>query len=315
MLRKALSITGTVALDDEAAATFTGEAHGKIFGDLMIHAVDASPHRMTRDRLWVRSVTRDLIFLNYVIEGQIVGRYRGRPYRVGEGCLTLSRLSTEMDVMLPKRRIALAVPKALLEQRMEWRNTLDGQVFTALSPTTILLARHMEGLLALSDLSRPDQKRTLSATVNLMADLFGASAPDKTRPARQKDSLDRDVRRFIVRHLGDANLNAGMISREFGISPSQLARLLGKGFNLAESIRRLRLHNAYRDLAEDTGRQSIQAIGAKWGIPDEGTFRRNFRTEFGVSPSAARNLGVSDAERTAQIARSMGELEHWFKEG
>lgn len=315
MLRKALSITGTVELDDHAAAIFTGEAHGKIFGELMVHAVSADPIRMTRDRSWVRSVTRDLIFLNHVIEGHMEGQYRGRPYRVGTGCLTVSRLTTEMDVTLPRRRTALAVPKALLDKRMAWQESLDGRVFPAGSPTAILLGRHIEGLLALTDVSRPAHKRVLNATVNLMADLFGAKPMAQNRAKQKKDNLSPEVRRFILRHLGNSELNAAMICREFGISPSQLARLLGKGFNLAESIRGMRLHNAYQDILDGVQPRSIKAIGVKWGIPDEGTFRRNFRSEFGLSPSAASKLGAPDAERTAQIARSMAELEHWFKEG
>lgn len=103
-----------------------------------------------------------------------------------------------------------------------------------------------------------------------------------------------------------------MICREFGISQATLKRNLGKGFNLAENIRRVRVHRAARDILSDGEVAPINAIARRWGMRDERTFRRVFHQEFGCAPSQFRASRSADEQYRASL-EAMADMELWLR--
>ena len=99
----------------------------------------------------------------------------------------------------------------------------------------------------------------------------------------------RKVKAVIEENLSDATFGVQELSRELGLSRSQLFRkikaLTGKSILLY--IRSVRLHKA-REMLKST-RLNISEVGYMVGFTNPAYFSTAFLNEFGESPSAVRH--------------------------
>ncbi|MGW5265624.1 helix-turn-helix domain-containing protein [Microbispora sp. NPDC004025] len=67
-----------------------------------------------------------------------------------------------------------------------------------------------------------------------------------------------------------------------------------QGLTVAAWIRRCRLEQCHRDLADPRRRSlPIQSVAARWGFTDAATFSRAFRAAYGMSPRDHRDLAAA----------------------
>lgn len=108
------------------------------------------------------------------------------------------------------------------------------------------------------------------------------------------------VQDYIRQNLHDPELTPPVIAAAHNISLSYLHRIFQeqtRGEPVAAWIRRRRLENAHRDLANPALRGTpIHVIAARWGYRRPSDFTRAFRGAYGMSPRDYRQQTVSQAQ-------------------
>ncbi|MFV8267686.1 helix-turn-helix transcriptional regulator [Mycolicibacterium peregrinum] len=107
---------------------------------------------------------------------------------------------------------------------------------------------------------------------------------------RESAGLSERIRNFCLVNLEDPGLCVESVASAFGVSTRLVHKVCSaEGFTLAAWVRRQRLDRIHHDLAEPSLRhRSTAAIAARWGIVDPGHLARQFRGEYGKSPSEVR---------------------------
>lgn len=107
---------------------------------------------------------------------------------------------------------------------------------------------------------------------------------------RPRSIAPRHVKRAI--EFMHANLLSPLTLEDLAGAAGVSARSLQLGFRQVHDmspmdfLRRLRLHEAHRDLAEAPFGTSVANIAYKWGFAHHGLFSANYKKMFGVSPSS-----------------------------
>jgi AraC-like DNA-binding protein len=113
------------------------------------------------------------------------------------------------------------------------------------------------------------------------------------------------VRQTVRNHLQSPHLGPRMLSRQVGMSRSNLYRLLESEGGVMSYIARHRLTEARSRLADSRNIQTIASIAYDVGFADPSTFSRAFRAMFGVSPGEIRAaVKKLDAPHPIPLARS-----------
>ncbi len=94
--------------------------------------------------------------------------------------------------------------------------------------------------------------------------------------------------KFIYKNI-DEPIGLELIAQEVAVSVSTLKRVFLEacGISIGSFIRRLRMERAFRSLKSKE--ESILEIALKSGFQDASSFARAFKSNFGYSPSFARN--------------------------
>jgi AraC-like DNA-binding protein len=137
-----------------------------------------------------------------------------------------------------------------------------------------------------------DELPALSRAVGAM--VAAAITPSACRIAEARCQIDlgalERVRRHVRRHLHSAGLGPAMVSRQVGISRSQLYRLFEPKGGVARYIQQQRLLAAHAALTDTARPRAVGAIAEELCFADASSFSRAFRRAFGYSPSGLREL-------------------------
>ena len=144
--------------------------------------------------------------------------------------------------------------------------------------------RHAGG--CLSDLSLAQTRHLAPATLALCrALLAGFPSVDRKPEPPRAGALGLAVRRFIEIHLAD--VDAGMLMAEFGLSRTILYELFSDAGGLYAYIRDRRLAEAMRRLSRTDGerRPMMAQLAHACGFDHPTVFARAFRRKYGLNPS------------------------------
>ncbi|MEU9617308.1 helix-turn-helix domain-containing protein [Streptomyces sp. NPDC048209] len=137
-----------------------------------------------------------------------------------------------------------------------------------------------------------DAVRLGAAAVDLsLAFLEHRADAETLLPAETRQTaLLHDIKAYIERNLGDAQLTPQTIAHAHCISVRYLHRLFRQEQQtVAAFVRALRLERCRSDLAEPgLARFSVGAVGARWGFADSTAFNRAFRATYGLPPGEYR---------------------------
>lgn len=145
---------------------------------------------------------------------------------------------------------------------------------------------------SLPDLREGDVPHIVAAT----SDLFTATlAPSPGRLAEAQGAMDAvgtaRIAKIIMERLADPNLTPEKLCRAVGVSRSRLYRIFEPAGGISNYVRRKRLLKTRDALADSLDRRSISGIAEAWGFTDASAYSRMFKSEFGMSPKEARELG------------------------
>jgi AraC-like DNA-binding protein len=109
-------------------------------------------------------------------------------------------------------------------------------------------------------------------------------------PESRERALVLRIHAFIEQNLGEAGLAPGTVAAAHFISVRYLYRLFeAQGTTVAAWIRHRRLERCRADLADPAlGRTPVNAVAARWGLPDPAHFSRLFKRAYGMPPAEYR---------------------------
>ncbi|WP_432925669.1 helix-turn-helix domain-containing protein [Microbispora sp. CA-135349] len=214
--------------------------------------------------------------------GDLVLQDPSRPFR--SEALEAGGVARTVQLDLPRR--SLPVPEQLLRGHAS-------RPLPSRRGVGVLLARMLEELVCQGDDLSPVQCVLLGDALIELATAFLAGVVDRARvvPVETRQRvLMREIKAFVQRHLGRADLSPSSIAAAHHISVRYLHRLFQQeGITVGGHIRRQRLERCRADLADGRlSRQSVERIAARWGFRDAASFSRVFKTAYGMPPGAYR---------------------------
>lgn len=184
-----------------------------------------------------------------------------------------STVSLEVDLVelaLPVDRIRAAGP--LLQQ-----SPLYAMVRQHLIALPRAAARLDEGPRAMLTASTTELVRALVASV---------ASQGVERRAVRDSSLHARILTYVEQHLADPGLSPQQLATVHGVSLRHVYSLFaGEAESPAAAISTRRLEGARRELAHRADeRPVIAGVARRWGYTDPGTFSRQFRRAYGLTP-------------------------------
>lgn len=194
-----------------------------------------------------------------------------------------SRLNTQV----------LFLPRAILNEGLPDIESVHLNILHRQHPLTRFVFRHIKSLHEeAAHMTIQDSEALLEPTAALLIAALEAT-PDNL--ARAETIIDRnyllEIRRLIDHNLFDPQLNATFIANQLGLSRSKLYRLTEPLGSLKHFINQRRMRYAFRLLASGHLRTSILQLSEQLGFGSESSFRRNFKSIFGMTPKEVRSLG------------------------
>ncbi|WP_432923259.1 helix-turn-helix domain-containing protein [Microbispora sp. CA-135349] len=211
----------------------------------------------------------------------------------------------------PATSLIVQFPRAALGLRSDMVGRLAAAPFAVRHGITRVLAGHLGHL---AENAEGLTIRDAQAVAAVTLDLISATCADRVEatallsPESRRQALLSSIHDFIRQRLRDPGLTPATIAAAHQISVRHLYKLFEEqGVTVAAWIRRCRLEQCHRDLADPRQRsRSIHAIATRWGFTDATTFGRAFRTAYRMSPRDHRDLaaGGDPLERaSAQLSR------------
>jgi len=156
---------------------------------------------------------------------------------------------------------------------------------------------------SLPQLRQADIPHVVTATANLCAAVL-ASREDHVAAAQGpiKAVAATRIARIIAERLADCDLTPDTLCRAAGVSRSHLYRIFEPAGGVSNYIRRRRLLRARDALADSADRRTVSSIAAEWSFTDASTFSRMFKSEFGISPKEARELGWQGVRHSSWLS-------------
>jgi AraC-like DNA-binding protein len=194
----------------------------------------------------------------------------------------------------PIEMIGVEVPRMALGLRWDRVQKIIGQGLPAQVGVGALLSQFLTQVTRNTDAyERTDAPRLGRVLTELVTAVFARAldAEPLVPPEVRTRTLMLEVKDFIRRNLGDAELTPDSIAAAHHISRSFLYRLFrAEGATVAGYLRTERLEAARRELA-DASRASVPigAIAARYGFKDHATFTRGFHAVYGSAPRDYRH--------------------------
>ena len=271
------------------AATF--EAQEKIWplGDFAFAAIDASPRHLLR---WEHK--RKPAVDHWLVTVKRAGgaaAANGKPQRK----LRMKNLAAPDVCETEGGIIALFLPHSAVVAPL--RPEISDNAGEFLADYLTLLHRN------LAHLTQSNVSGVVEATTHMVA---ATLVPSHEKLAEAQAPIDAVITtraiRAIEARLGDPELTPDQLCRNVGVSRSRLYRIFEPAGGISNYIRRKRLLETRRALADSADGRSVSNIAESVGFMDPSTYSRMFKREFGLSPKEARALGWQGVQHSSWLS-------------
>ena len=269
----------------------TGDWHGArlcswAVGD--IHALDIHIERGAMQRTTLSEASASPLILKLVLHGAVELRQGSQNVNLGAGSLLLLDPDIPFsEVFLQPTHMAVFwLPRERLRERgLPFR--LQGLVVPEMgTPESMAMRDQVLSILRRSPLSMPDLGARMGQHLLDMMDIMIGHH----RGNRSTEALVHKAKLYLIRHLGDAEIDASSIGRALGLSSNYLNRLFRReGKTMMSWLWSQRLEHAAQLLTSCAqGELRVSEIAYRCGFSDAAHFSRSFRASFGTTPSECR---------------------------
>jgi len=293
------------------------------FGQTVIAEADSSTGRYIRSPKKLQQDGLDAFLVQLFVEGGVQFGCGRRTVHAQAGDIVIFDLAQPVDnVNTRSRHITAMWPREALEALHPKVALWHGHVLPRNKPAVKLLRQHLITSFQLAPhFSQTEGEKVEEATGLLVATALGedTSHLEPRESSAAQTMICYQIKRHIRENLRSSQLSPEYISKAFGISRAQLYRIMEPVGGVSEYVRNLRLRRCLEEIRDPRFfRDHIAEIAFRWGFKHVSTFNRSFRSQFGMSPSDAREEGRSSASLlmpAETLARDDSRREHhqWFQ--
>jgi len=264
----------------KSGETITFEATEKVWqiGDIAFAVIDASPDHLLR---WEHK--KKPAVDNWVVSVKSSGA-SSTADSTSRRKLGITNLTAPHACESEGRLIALFLPYNTVDASLDPEIADEDAQFLA---DYLILLHHN-----LTHLRRSNVARVAEATIHMLAAVL---APSHDKLAQAQAPIDAVITTRAIREidakLADPGLSPEYLCKSVGVSRSRLYRIFEPAGGISNYIRRKRLLETRRALADSANVHSIARIAENMGFTDPSTYSRMFKREFGLSPKEVRALG------------------------
>ena len=292
-------------IDELDGVAFRGRLGQTVVGNVSLFHIAATPHVVRRTPDLISDGGDRFYKLSLQLAGPAVLEQDGRSVGLGPGDLAIYDTDRPYTLTFPERSQAMVImfphelvdlPRDEVARVTATRFPREAGLGRVINPFFVELGRNMDQL-AGSHASRLVHS-ALDLLVTMLSQELHRRRGPATNPAR---SLAREVREYILEHLGEHDLTPSSIARAHYISTRHLYTIFSaEGQTVSMWIRSRRLEHIRRDLADPLfADRPVSWVAGRWGLHDAAHFSRLFKAEFGESPTAYRERLLADRARRA----------------
>lgn len=294
---------------------FRADLTARHFGTFLLCKSTADAGRYDRSLSRLASDDLDHILVSCLLNGSIAIN-GGSVRRLHPGDVAVIDLSSPASFAMSAGVVlTLAMPRTSLPAAVASVAPVPSRIFARNTAMGIFIRGMMETLWQASPHLDTAEARALSAYFPELLGWCLGTSPAPSSAAGKAD-LGRRVRRYVEENLDRPDLTSARLTREIGVSRSQLYRQFETSGGVETYIRQRRLRRSLQALS-DPRRADLRIgdIAYEVGFADEAHFSRLFRQAFGQSPRemrAAKGGGSHRLGDASFASTKRGSLETWL---
>lgn len=275
------------------AAPFSGRYRQASVGPVGLFDLQTSAHTVQRTPALITEDQPRFYKMSLQLSGQAQLEQDGRTALLGPGDLGVYDTHRPYTLTFPERSrtMIMIFPQEMVELTAEEM----GQVTSVCFPGDHGFARMISPFFTelsknLDQLGGAYASRLVHSALDLMMTMLAEELHRREERHSPADSLSRQIRQYILHHLGEDDLSPASIAAAHFISLRYLYTLFSKeGQTVSAWIRSQRLAHIRRDLADPVyADRPVSWVAGRWGLYDAAHFSRLFKAEHGESPTAFR---------------------------
>jgi len=283
-----------VTLDDQRE--FYGRIAWRKIGDIVLSDISSSRQSVARESRHIRHAERELIQINFQLEGAgtVAQDSRRAQTSPGEVVVYDSSRPYEMRFDGPFRQLSVDFPRDMLQSRFGRAENFTARSFSGRQGPGRFLYSYVKALVRQAEeddllIAHRLQDHLVDLLVTAFSGMAQSEAPSSS--ANRMMTLYR-VKTWLNENLRDPALSPALVARSQGMSLRYLYDLFeDEGTTISRYIQQARLDRCRADI-EDAGQfaRSLSEIGFSWGFSDSAHFSRAFRNRFAMTPRECRAM-------------------------
>jgi AraC-like DNA-binding protein len=302
-------------------APFRADLDSFAMGPILFGLARAGSQRFRRTLDTIARSGVDHILVQLYSRGGFEGTAGEHAMTVRPGDLCVFDLAQMVETRaVAFENLNMVIPRPMLAAQLARPEALHGLVLPSENLKATVLAHHFRALYDYAPrMTYEDAHAVADGSLSLvLACLRGElERRDAAVSGDAALSLFR-IRHYIESHLAQPDLSAETVASHFGLSRASLYRLFSPLGGVADYIRSRRLHRAFFDLAiPGAGKRRISDVAKRWCLGSEANFTRAFKTAYGITPRAAREISILGGRSWQRIPDAAGEhqvLTRWMLE-
>lgn len=275
---------------------FRADLDSFAMGPILFGLARAGSQRFNRTLDTIARSGVDHILVQLYTSGGFEGIAGDHPIEVQAGDLCVFDLAQTVQTRaLPFENLNMVIPRPMVASRFAQPEALHGLVLASKSMKTTVLAQHFRALHDYAPrMTYDDAHAVADGSLALVLACLRGELERRDAVASGSDTLSlARIRQHIEARLAHPDLSAESVASHFGLSRASLYRLFSPLGGVADYIRSRRLHRAFFDLAIPGAKKvRVSEVARRWCLGSEASFTRAFKTAYGISPRAAREIAI-----------------------
>ena len=297
---------------------FNARVEAQICGQLMLAATTTLKQNWERSSSTIARCGVDHYMIQLYESGYMAFEHQGQEFVLQPGDVIIFDLSEKAYSTTNNfSNFSIIVPRNLLAPLLKDSNGHHLRIMSRADPLVRILHGHMLSMKAHANkvyLSKVDDLN--SATIALLAAAMNGSPHDgpvnrKGKPIAQSIL----VKRVIDEQLSDPNLNPEGLAKMMAMSRSKLYSIFETYGGVKSYLRERRLSKALSALSSShQAHRSVGDIAFSLGFASEATFRRNFKSRYGLLPTEVRQRRLTFESHKADHNLLDRRYEAWVRD-
>ncbi len=268
---------------------FSGAAQLRSVGALEAVHVIADPLRAARTRAHVERSAGEEYFVALHLRGHALASQDGRRAALRPGDLALLDSARPYTIEFGGEslfeHLIVRIPRTQLDAHAAHLERVTSIALSASGEPGGLVSSALRRLAAM-----PDPSSFVEPVLELLARSLAHTAGALPRSVSRGERELRELKRYTLAHLGDAELSPAGVAAACFVSVRQLHRLFARdGTTFGAFLKDARLRRCRSDLADpELTPLTIAEIARRRGYRSAPVFTRSFTDRYGVGPRAFR---------------------------